>query len=148
MTWGDVNVTQQCYASMLRINVEMNMGELGKLEKTQNCIVGGGDRWRPSFTSYHLVGHLGWQPESILCKNARSIRFVLFRKNSNVGGAGFSILHLWWFFPWHQKWRIRLNELLLTWQVIFIFNISEKIECHFAAMFCFGWIVLTSTLIA
>ena len=47
---------------MLCIYVEMNMeGELGKLRKTQNCILDGGDCRSLSHTSYHLVSHLVWQ---------------------------------------------------------------------------------------
>ena len=49
-----MNVTHECYAPMLHINVEMNMSGRGT-RKTQNCSLGGGDHYWPSFTSYHLV---------------------------------------------------------------------------------------------
>ena len=56
---------------MLCIYVEMNMeGELRKLGKTQNCILGGGDCWSLSITSYHLVSHLGWQSLPEIIKTA------------------------------------------------------------------------------
>ena len=40
----------------------MVIGRLAKPGKTKNCTMGRGDLLQPSFTSYHLVGHLEWQP--------------------------------------------------------------------------------------
>ena len=48
-------VTHECYASILK----RSWGGGGTWK---NCILDGGDYWWPSFTSYHLVGHLGFQP--------------------------------------------------------------------------------------
>ena len=50
----------ECYAPMLKST--WGGGELGKLGKTQNCILGGGDHWWPIFMRYHLVSHLGCNP--------------------------------------------------------------------------------------
>ena len=59
-----MNVMHQCW------NKHGGGGGLRKRRKTQNCILGGGNPWWPSFTSHHLVSHLGWQPLPEITKMA------------------------------------------------------------------------------
>ena len=87
-------VTHECWM----FNVVMNMGkELGKLQKTLNCILGGGDCWWPYFTSYHLVSHLGWQPLLEITKMAiithRISKILQPKPNPTKFGSIFMVAH-------------------------------------------------------
>ena len=59
------------HTQMLRTNFGTNTWRMdGVTGKTKNCVSDGGELWWPSFTCYHLVGHLECQPSPEITKMA------------------------------------------------------------------------------